>query len=43
MSIAENEQMSEKSIDEIFNKGILEKVSGFVTSDFIYHVRGEEF
>lgn len=42
MSIAENKQIAEKFIDEIFNKGILEGVSGFVTGDFIYHARGED-
>jgi steroid delta-isomerase-like uncharacterized protein len=42
MSIAENKQIAEKFIDEIFNEGNLEEVSRFVTSDFTYHARGED-
>ena len=42
MSTAENKRIAETFIDEIFNKRILERVNGFVTSDFTYHVRGED-
>ena len=42
MSIAENKQIAEKFIDEIFNKGNLEGVSRFVTPDFVYHGQGED-
>jgi steroid delta-isomerase-like uncharacterized protein len=42
MSIAENKQIAEKFIDEIWNKGNLDGAGRFVTSDFIYHARGED-
>jgi steroid delta-isomerase-like uncharacterized protein len=42
MSTAENKRIAETFIDEIFNKGILEGVNRFVTTDFTYHVRGED-
>ena len=42
ISSAENKQIAEKFIDEIFNKGNLDEVSRFVTSDFLYHARGED-
>jgi steroid delta-isomerase-like uncharacterized protein len=42
MSIAENKQIAEKFIDEIFNKVNLENISRFVTPDFIYHASGED-
>ncbi len=42
MSIAENKQIAEKFIDEIFNKVNLENISRFVTPDFIYHGSGED-
>lgn len=42
MSIAEHKQIAEKFIDEIWNKGNLDGVGRFVTSDFIYHARGED-
>jgi steroid delta-isomerase-like uncharacterized protein len=42
MSSADNKQIAERFIDEIFNKGNLDGVDRFVTSDFIYHARGED-
>ena len=42
MSIAENKQIAEKFIDEIWNRGNLEGVSRFVTPDLIYHARRED-
>jgi steroid delta-isomerase-like uncharacterized protein len=42
MAFAENKQVAQKFIEEIFNKGNLEGVSRFVTPDFIYHARGED-
>lgn len=42
MSTAENKRIAETFIDGIFNKGILERVNGFVTTNFTYHVRGED-
>jgi steroid delta-isomerase-like uncharacterized protein len=42
MSIAENKQIAEKFIDEIWNKGNSDGVGRFVTSDFVYHARGED-
>ena len=41
MSSKDNKQIAEKFIDEIWNKGNLDDVDKFVTSDFIYHARGE--
>jgi steroid delta-isomerase-like uncharacterized protein len=42
MSFAENKQIAQKFIEEIFNDGNLEAVSRLVTPDFIYHARGED-
>jgi hypothetical protein len=42
MSLAENKQIVQNFIEEIFNKANLEGVSRFVTPDFIYHARGED-
>jgi steroid delta-isomerase-like uncharacterized protein len=42
MSFAENKQIAQKFIEEIFNDGNLEAVSGLVTPDFVYHARGED-
>jgi steroid delta-isomerase-like uncharacterized protein len=42
MSPAENKQIAERFIVDIWNKGNLEEVSRFVTPDFIYHARGED-
>ncbi|MGB7953786.1 MAG: ester cyclase [Candidatus Nitrosopolaris sp.] len=42
MSLAENKQIARDFIDEIFNKGNLERVSRFVTPDFIYHSAAED-
>ena len=42
MSSKDNKQIAEKFIDEIWNKGNLDDVDKFVTSDFIYHARGED-
>jgi steroid delta-isomerase-like uncharacterized protein len=42
MSYAGNKQIAEKFIDEIWNKGNLDGVGRFVTSDFTYHARGED-
>ena len=41
MSLAENKQIARDFIDEIFNKGNLERVSRFVTPGFIYHSAAE--
>jgi steroid delta-isomerase-like uncharacterized protein len=41
LSSKDNKQIAEKFIDEIWNKGNLGDVDKFVTSDFIYHARGE--
>jgi predicted SnoaL-like aldol condensation-catalyzing enzyme len=42
MSLAENKQIAERFIVEIWNNGNLEEMSRFVTPDFIYHARGED-
>ena len=42
MSPAENKQIAERFIVEIWNNGNLEEVSRLVTPDFIYHARGED-
>jgi steroid delta-isomerase-like uncharacterized protein len=42
MSLAENKQIARDFIDEIFNKGNLERVSRFVTPGFIYHSAAED-
>jgi predicted ester cyclase len=42
MSFAENKQIAQKFIGEIWNKGNLEGLSRFVTSDIIYHARSED-
>jgi steroid delta-isomerase-like uncharacterized protein len=42
MSLAENKQIARDFIDEIFNKGNLERVSRFVTPGFIYHSTAED-
>ena len=42
MSSAENKQIAQKFIDEIWNKGNLEGLSRFVTPHIIYHARGED-
>lgn len=42
MSTAESKQIARDFIDELLNKGNLEKVNKFVTSDFIYHSAAEE-
>ncbi len=42
MSFAENKQIAQNFIDEIWNKGNLEGPSRFVTPDIIYHARGED-
>jgi len=41
MSFNENKRIVQL-IDETYNKGNLENTSRFVTSDFIYHARGED-
>jgi predicted SnoaL-like aldol condensation-catalyzing enzyme len=38
----ENKQITEKFIDETFNKMNLENISSFLTPDFIYHGSGED-
>jgi len=42
MSFNENKRIVQEFIDETYNKGNLENTSRFVTSDFIYHARGED-
>jgi len=42
MSLNENKRIVQEFIDETYNKGNLENTSRFVTSDFIYHARGED-
>jgi steroid delta-isomerase-like uncharacterized protein len=42
MSFSENKRIVQEFIDETYNKGNLENTSRFVTSDFIYHARGED-
>jgi len=42
MSLPENKQIAERFIVEIWNNGKLEEVSRFVTTDFVYHARGED-
>src|SRR5215831_14163755 len=42
MSLPENKQIAERFIVEILNNGKLEEVSRFVTTDFVYHARGED-
>jgi steroid delta-isomerase-like uncharacterized protein len=42
MSLAENKQIAWDFIDELLNKGNLENVNRFVTSDFIYHSAAED-
>ena len=42
MSFIENKRIVQEFIDETYNKGNLENTSRFVTSDFIYHARGED-
>jgi predicted SnoaL-like aldol condensation-catalyzing enzyme len=41
MSI-ENKRIAREFIDQMFNKGNVENAAQFVTSDFIYHARGED-
>lgn len=42
MSLVEEKQFAWQFIDEIFNKGNLQEANRFITSDFIYHARGED-
>jgi len=42
MSPAETKQIAERFIVETWNNGNLGELSRFVTSDFIYHTRGED-
>ena len=42
MSFNENKRIVPELVDETYNKGNLENTSRFVTSDFIYHARGED-
>lgn len=42
MSLDENKQFAWQFIDEIFNKGNMQEANRFITSDFIYHARGED-
>ena len=42
MSIIENKRIAKDFIEQMFNKGNVENAGHFVTSDFIYHARGED-
>jgi len=42
MSLLEHKQHAWQFIDEVFNKSNVQEADRFVTSDFIYHGRGED-
>jgi steroid delta-isomerase-like uncharacterized protein len=42
MSVLESKQIVRHFFDEIYNQGNLENVAKIVTSDFVYHARGED-
>ena len=42
MSLLEKKQIAWQFMDEIFNKGNIQEADRFVTSDVIYHGRGED-
>ena len=42
MSLEETKQLAWKFVDEIFNKGNINEADKLVTSEFIYHARGED-
>ena len=42
MPIIENKRIAKDFIEQMFNKGNVENAGQFVTSDFIYHARGED-
>jgi steroid delta-isomerase-like uncharacterized protein len=42
MSVLDSKQVVRQFFDEIYNMGNLENVAKIVTSDFVYHARGED-
>ena len=42
MSSTEHKRIVHEFLDETYNKGNLKNTDKYVTSDFIYHVRGED-
>jgi steroid delta-isomerase-like uncharacterized protein len=42
MSVLDSKQSVRQFFDEIYNQGNLEEVEKIVTSDFLYHARGED-